>query len=156
MSLTSSGTFSHSPFTFSSPSFSFLVGFCLSFLPNEILRKDHFFLTFFGFLLPSSAAALLSFSVSSALPPFSCVLLAASESDSTAGFSVVGELTLAVALASPAPSLFAFSVLESFSFSAASDSTFFSYAEGGVYVQAQNGMTMSVPNGFFTSCGLVW
>lgn len=128
--LTSSGTFSHSPFTFSSPSFSFLAGFCLSFLLNEILRKDHFFLTFFGFLLLSSAD-LLSFSVSSALP-FSCVLLAASESDSAA-FSVVGELALAAALASPAPPVvvvLSFSVLASFSFSAASVSTFFSYFLG--------------------------
>lgn len=126
MVLTSSGTFSHSPLTAATSSF--LDGFCLSFLLNEILRNDHFFFTFsfFGFLLLSPFSigdvsdALLSFSVSSL--PFSTDF----------GVSVVDVAdgdTAGVVVSSP-PSGFvfiiSFSVVISFSFSAPSESAFFS------------------------------
>lgn len=127
-SLTSSGTFSHSPLVAAASSF---FGFCLSFLLNENERNDkNRFFDFFGFFAESvaavasspafSAPSLLSsnvpvvvsaaFSVASSPPPFS------------AGFSASGASALAAAGSAAAGSLF--SVAASFSFSAAS--SFFS------------------------------
>lgn len=125
---TSSGTFSISPFVLVSLS-SFLTGFCLSFLLNEMLRKDHFFLTFsfLGFLPLSlvnvSSTLLLSFKVSSAL------LLP---------FSVVGDVAVAsVSIVFSLSDLFSFSAVKSFSFSVASFSTFFSLSYKNIAMEGR-------------------
>lgn len=107
--LTSSGTFSHSPFVASS----FFTGFCLSFLLNENERNDHrFFFSFFCcFLLLSgvsfssgfAGASLLSFNVSSFVP-----------------FSIIFGASPVVSSKFAFDELFSFSVAISFSFSASS------------------------------------
>lgn len=106
--LTSSGTFSHSPFVASS----FFTGFCLSFLLNENERNDHrFFFSFFCFLLLSGVSfssgfagtSLLSFNVSSFVP-----------------FSIIFEASPIVSSRFAFDELFSFSVAISFSFSASS------------------------------------
>lgn len=117
--LTSSGTFSHSPFVAVS---SFFDGFCLSFLLNENERNDHLrFFSFFGLsffaLSPFSVASsppsdtLLSFTVSS---PFSTGLAGA---DSLLSPLVIGASPSGLAACS-------FSVALSLSVSADSVSAF--------------------------------
>lgn len=112
--LTSSGTFSQSPFVVSS----FFAGFCLSFLLNENERNDHrFFFSFFCFLLLSGVSfssdiagtsdTLLSFNVSSFVP-----------------FSTIFGTSPTVSSRFALDEIFSFSVAMSFSFSA---SSFFSF-----------------------------
>jgi hypothetical protein len=96
-SLTLSSIFS-SVTTFSSSAFFSLLGFCLSFFPNEMLRNDHFFLTFSFFTEAELCSFSLFFEASSAEGSDFCSSLFSTSvvvvSDSFFSFSIASISTL--------------------------------------------------------------